>query len=208
MAGSDPWPIIHAERRALLADVEPLTDEQWATQSLCALWSVRDVLAHMTATAKMTQGRFVARLAGSGFRFNAMNARNLAEEVGSTPADALARFRAQLSATTHPPGPIEAMVGEAILHSEDIRRPLGISRSYPPEVVARVGDFFKGSNLLLGSKKRITGLTMRATDVEWSTGTGPEVSGPVLSLVLAMTGRKAGLRELSGEGLATLETRY
>jgi uncharacterized protein (TIGR03083 family) len=208
MASSDPWPIIHAERQALLADLEPLTDEQWATQSLCALWSVRDVLAHQTATAKMTPGRFIAKFAGSGFQFNAMNARNVAEEVGSTPADALARFKAQLSATTHPPGPIDAMIGEAVLHGEDIRRPLGISRSYPLEVVTRVGDFFKGSNLILGSKKRITGLTLRATDVEWSTGTGPEVSGPILSLVLAMTGRKAGLRELSGEGLATLETRF
>jgi uncharacterized protein (TIGR03083 family) len=99
------------------------------------------------------------------------------------------------------------MLGEAILHGEDIRRPLGIAHSYPPEAVTRVADFYKGSNLLLGSKKRIAGLTLRATDVDWSIGTGPEVSGPAMSLLLAMTGRRAGLDGLSGPGLATLQSR-
>ena len=52
-----------------------------------------------------------------------------------------------------------------------------------------MADFYKGSNLLIGSKNRIAGLTLRATDADWSHGTGPEVQGPILSLVLAMTGR-------------------
>jgi uncharacterized protein (TIGR03083 family) len=192
---------------ALVADLEPLTEERWATPSLCAGWSVRDVLAHMTATAKMTPPRFFGKFAGSGFRFNAMAAKDVAEERGATPADALGRFKAQLGATTHPPGPVDAMLGEAVLHSEDIRRPLGIARAYPPEAVTQCAAFYKGSNLLLGSKKRIAGLTLRATDVDWSTGTGPEVTGPALSLLLAMTGRRAGLAELSGPGLATLTGR-
>jgi len=68
-------------------------------------------------------------------------------------------------------------------------------------------NFFKGSNLLIGSKKRIAGLRLRATDAEWSTGTGPEVSGPALALLLAMTGRAAALDDLSGDGLATLRER-
>ncbi len=36
---------------------------------------------------------------------------------------------------------------------------------------------------------------------------GPEVAGPVLSLVLAMTERKAALDDLSGDGVATLRSR-
>jgi uncharacterized protein (TIGR03083 family) len=69
------WPLIRAERVALIADLETLTDAQWSTPSLCAGWTVRDVLAHMTMTAKMTPGRFVGKLASSGFRFNAMTAK-------------------------------------------------------------------------------------------------------------------------------------
>jgi hypothetical protein len=82
-----------------------------------------------------------------------------------------------------------------------------MSREYPEEALTRVADFFKGSNLLIGAKRRIAGLTLRATDTGWTTGSGPEVTGPHLSLVLAMTGRSAALADLSGEGLATLRSR-
>jgi hypothetical protein len=71
-----------------------------------------------------------------------------------------------------------------------------------------VGDFYKTSNLLLGSKKRIEGLTMRASDADWSTGSGPEVVGPGASLLAAMTGRKAALEDLKGEGLAQFAARF
>jgi len=70
-----------------------------------------------------------------------------------------------------------------------------------------VADFYKGSNLLIGSWRRIEGLTLRATDAGWTTGTGPEVSGPILSLVMAMTGRKVADDDLTGEGVATLRSR-
>ena len=71
----------------------------------------------------------------------------------------------------------------------------------------RVADFYKGSNLLIGAKRRIAGLTLRATDADWSCGTGPQVSGPMLSLLLAMTGRKDSLGDLSGDGIAVLGER-
>jgi uncharacterized protein (TIGR03083 family) len=204
---TSPWPLIHGEREALANDLASLTDEQWAAPSLCPGWSVRDVLGHMTATARLTPLAFIAALAGSGFKFHAMTAKNVARETAGTPADQLAEFRRYLTATNHPPGPAEAMLGESVIHSADIRRPLGITRDYPAEAVTRVADFFKGSNLLIGSKRRIAGLRLRATDEDWAAGTGPEVSGPLLSLALVMTGRDAALADLSGEGLATLRER-
>lgn len=208
MANSSPWPLIHAERKALADDLASLDDAGWATQSLCSQWSVLDVLGHMTAAAKMTPPKFFAKLAASGFRFNALTAKDIATETASRQAACLAEFRRITPATTHPPGPVEAMLGEAILHSEDIRRPLGIKREYPAEAVIRVADFFKGSNLLIGAKNRIAGLSLRATDATWTTGTGPEVTGPVLSLALAMTGRGVALDDLSGDGLETFRSRF
>jgi uncharacterized protein (TIGR03083 family) len=207
MAPASPWPLIHAEREALAQDLSSLDDAQWHTRSLCGGWSVREVLGHMTATARMTPARFFTGLASSGFRFNVMTARDVGRETARTPAEQLAEFRRLIPATTHPPGPTEAMLGESIIHAEDIRRPLGIVRKYPEEGVIRVADFFKGSNLLLGSKKRIAGLELRASDAEWTTGSGPEVSGPAISLVLAMTGRAGALDDLSGDGLETLRSR-
>ncbi|MGH8970589.1 MAG: maleylpyruvate isomerase family mycothiol-dependent enzyme [Actinomycetes bacterium] len=132
---------------------------------------------------------------------------NIASETSGGPADTLAEFRRNLTATSHPPGPIVTWLGETVVHREDIRRPLGIAHTYPGDAVTRLADFYKGSNLLIGSKRRIAGVRLRATDAEWSSGEGPEVAGPLLSLVLAMTGRKAALDDLSGEGLATLRSR-
>jgi uncharacterized protein (TIGR03083 family) len=204
---SGAWPIIHAEREGLVADLESLSDEQWATPSLCAGWTVRDVLAHMTATAKMTPGRFMGKFIGSGFRFNAMTAKDVAAERGGSGRDVLAAFTAQRTATTHPPGPLEAMVGEVVVHGEDIRRPLGISHRYSDGALTGTADFYRKSNLLVGAKRRAEGLTLRARDVDWSAGDGPEVTGPLASIILAITGRRAGLADLSGAGLSTLSQR-
>ncbi len=205
---ADPWPLIHAERAALAADLEHLDDSTWQTPSLNAEWSVRETLGHMTATAKMTPVRFFAKFAGAGFNFNAMTSRDVTAETAGTPAENLATFRGVTNATTHPPGPVESMLGEAIIHAEDIRRPLGIKRDYPMEAVVRVGDFYKKSNLIVGAKKRIDGLRLSASDTEWSTGSGPEVRGPMLSLVLAMTGRSAALDDLTGDGVEALRSRF
>jgi uncharacterized protein (TIGR03083 family) len=203
----DIWPVIHAERRALAADLRTAGSADWATTSLCTEWTVRDVLAHMTSTAKMTPPAFFAGLAGSGFSFDKLQEKGVAANRGDAPADTLAGFDSVLTYVKHPPGPADTWLGETIVHSEDIRRPLGIKHAYPTEAVVRVAEFYQGSNLLIGSKRRIAGLALRATDTAWAHGAGPEVSGPILSLVLAMTGRKAPLEDLEGDGVAELRTR-
>jgi hypothetical protein len=70
-----------------------------------------------------------------------------------------------------------------------------------------VADSWKNSNLLIGAKRRIAGLRLRATDSSWAHGDGPEVSGPLISLILAMTGRKGAHPDLTGDGLTTLADR-
>jgi len=99
------------------------------------------------------------------------------------------------------------MLGEIIVHGEDIRRPLGLTHSAPEAALIAVADSWKNSNILIGAKRRIAGLRLRATDSTWTHGEGPEVSGPMASLVLAMSGRKGALSDLSGDGLRTLMAR-
>ena len=207
MAQVDVWPTIHAERKALAADLEGLTDEQWATTSLCNEWTVRDVVAHMTATAKISPPQFFVSMIGSGFSLKRKQAKDIDVERGASPAQALERFKNEINSSKHPPGPNDTWLGEVVIHSEDIRRPLGIRHDYPTDAAVQVADFYKGSNLIIGAKRRIAGLRLRATDADWSTGDGPEVAGPIVSIVMAMTGRKPALDELSGEGVATLRSR-
>jgi len=61
---TDIWPVVHAERRALAADLTGLTPDRWQTPSLCAGWTVHDVLAHMVATAKESPAQFFTGLIG------------------------------------------------------------------------------------------------------------------------------------------------
>jgi uncharacterized protein (TIGR03083 family) len=201
------WPVVHTERRALAADLRDLGTEDWATSSLCSEWTVRDVLAHMASAAKLTPPAFLGKMIGSGFSFDKVQEKGVAANLGGSPADTLANFESVVTSVKHPPGPTQTWLGETIVHSEDIRRALGIQHKYPTDAVVTVADFYKGSNLLIGSKKRIDGLALRATDADWSHGTGPEVSGPILSLVMAMTGRKAADDDLAGDGVATLRSR-
>jgi uncharacterized protein (TIGR03083 family) len=207
MEKSQIWSTVHSERKALAADLRLLGPDQWAVASLCAQWTVRDVLAHMTATGKMTPPRFFAKLAGAGFSFDRVQDAGVAAERGTAPAGTLAGFEEIQDSVSHPPGPADTMLGETIIHAEDIRRPLGIPHEYSREALVRLADFFKASNLLIGTKRRISGLSLRATDADWQHGTGPEVSGSILALVMAMTGRKQALDDLTGEGVGMLRAR-
>ncbi len=204
---SDMWTTIAAERGALADDLAGLPDEAWTTPSLCGGWTVHDVLAHMTSTAAMTPPKFLGGFIASGFNFPKLAAKGIAEHRGSSPAEALRNFRAQQHSTSSPPGPKLSWLGETIVHSEDIRRPLGIRHAFPVEAVRSVFDFYKGSNTLIGTKSRIDGLTLRATDTDWSHGSGPVVEGPILALLVAATGRRAACDELTGEGVETLRSR-
>jgi uncharacterized protein (TIGR03083 family) len=161
----------------------------------------------MTATARITPASFFPKLVSSGFSLTKMQAKDIAKERGSSAEDTLAGFDTVLDSEKHPPGPPQTMLGETLIHSEDIRRALGIEHSYPTEAAIAVADFYKGSNLILGTKRRITGLSLRATDAEWSHGSGPEAAGPIVSLVLAMTGRQSALDDLSGDGVNELRSR-
>jgi uncharacterized protein (TIGR03083 family) len=203
----DLWAQIHAERRALAEDLATLTPEQWAHPSLCRGWSVRDVVAHLAASAKLTPGKFFPALMASGFRFNVMGEQKLAEELGASPKETLANFNATIETATHPPGPATAMLGEIVVHSADIRRPLGISTRPSPEAMLAVARLYRSSNMLIGAKHRTAGLRLRATDLAWTSGAGPEVEGPLESLVLAMCGRADAFDDLAGEGAMILKAR-
>ena len=202
-----PWPTIHAERHALADDLSGLTPEQWRTPSQCTDWDVHHMLGHMLATETMTPPKFFGRLAKAGFSFEKFSHAAVEQASAGGPDATLAAFRANADSSKSPPGPVDSWLGETLIHSEDIRRPLGIAHDYPSAAVVRTLDFYKKSNLIVGAKKRISGLTLKATDADWSTGSGPVVEGPAMSLLLAMTGRKQALDDLTGEGVQALRTR-
>jgi uncharacterized protein (TIGR03083 family) len=201
------WPLVHAERAALAADLADLTDEQWATPSLCTGLTVREVLAHLTAGASLNPVRWLAGVIRCRFDFDKQVAMRLAEQLGATPAETIDRFRSVLTSTTKPPVPTLAMLGETIVHAQDIRLPLGIRHEYPMGTLTRLAAYYQGSDLPVLTKTRIRGLRLAATDGSFTTGSGPLVSGTTLALIMAMAGRGAYCDELKGDGAATLRER-
>ncbi|MEV0195646.1 hypothetical protein [Nonomuraea sp. NPDC050691] len=131
----------------------------------------------------------------------------MAEQLGATPAETLTRFRRVITSATKPPLSVMAMLGETVVHEEDIRRPLGIRCDYPIEMLTRLADYYQGSDMVVLAKGRIRGLCLVATDGPFTTGSGARVTGPTLALIMAMTGRAGYWDEHEGDGVATLRAR-
>ena len=207
MKANETWRYIHSERTALAEAMATLTPEQWAAASWCAGWSTRDVAGHVLAAAEQTFPNFYRELAAAGFKFNVFADAGIAKRADLSSEQLVARLRQRTSTTNHPPAPVMAMLGEVIAHGDDIRRPLGLQHRAPDAALVGLADSWKNSNLLIGAKRRITGVRLEATDLTWSHGAGPVVSGPLQSLVLAMVGRKGVHADLTGEGVAVLAQR-
>jgi uncharacterized protein (TIGR03083 family) len=207
MRSEETWKFIHGERSGMADTLGSLSSEQWSTLSWCQGWSVQDTAGHILAAAEQTPLNFYKELLMAGFRFHVFTDRAAKRLAGIGPDELVRRLRARTTTTNHPPAPVMAMLGEIVVHGEDIRRPLGLDHQSPEPALVAVADSWKNSNLLIGAKRRIAGLRLRATDTEWSHGDGPEVSGPLVSLILAMVGRKQVHPDLAGDGLVVLSNR-
>lgn len=202
------WSSIAYERLALAEDLSHVHGRDWDTPSLCEGWTVHEALGHVVATATLTPARFAVGMALSFGKVAKLTDKRARAAARGKHQDTVNALRDVVLKTDAPPGPETSWLGEIIVHSCDIRIPLGIEHGFALEDVREVAKFYAGSNALLGSKKRIDGLTLRATDSSWTHGAGPEVSGPLILLVLAMTGRgELVLEQLDGPGVDVLRAR-
>ncbi len=207
MKSPDIWKLIHAERVEFANTLDSLSESQWSTPSWCEGWTVLQVVGHVISAAEQTTLNFYKELAAARFSFDRFAATGAGKNAAAGPHELIRRLRERTTTTNHPPAPVMAMLGEIVVHGADVRRPLGLSHATSESALIAVADNWKKTNLLIGSKRRINGLTLRATDASWSHGNGPEVAGPLQSLVLAMTGRKGALVDLNGDGVAILQSR-
>lgn len=201
----DVWAMVHAERAALAGDLARIDGEQWDAPSLCAGWNVHDVVAHLVDTARTTRPGFVVGLARARFDFDRQNAAGVARERGATPGETLERLRRVTSRRSTPPAPLDSRLVEEVVHGEDIRRPLGLTRPYPlPAVVRALRLQARTPASFGGARGLLTRVRFSATDADVGLGAGPEAAGPALSLLLAACGREAALDDLAGPGIAVL----
>jgi uncharacterized protein (TIGR03083 family) len=202
-----------AERDEMLNLAErlaQLNDEQWNSPSLCAQWRIRDVFAHVTAGAEgaFGVGAIVRGTLRYGFNYNRWVAADGQVRGQQEPAVVLKTLRNAAASRKPEPGgrPVRGLM-HVLIHGQDMCRPLGIKRDLPEAHLIQVADFVKNDVHLFGAKKRIAGLKLTATDMDWCHGNGPEVTGPGEGLVMMMAGRLVALDDLAGEGKAALVAR-
>jgi uncharacterized protein (TIGR03083 family) len=198
---------IHVERSALAQDLAELSEAQWAKASLCERWTAEEVVAHLTAGASTRMWRWLLSMLAARFDPDLHNDRRLAKHRGATPEETLRRFRAVVTGPAGPTGHTAAWLGEIVVHSEDIRRPLGLVRTPPVATTTAVARFFASRDFTVPSKTAIAALRVEATDGPFATGSGDLLRGPTLSLVMGMAGRAAACEDLEGDGAAILRAR-
>ena len=207
MSRADTMEMAAAERTDLADYLATLTREQWEEPSLCAGWRVRDVIAHAISYDDLTWPGLLKRAARAGFALGAINDLGVDEARARSTGELLDRLRAHV----RPTGPVAVRGGmialvDGLIHHQDIRRPLGHPRDIPPERLRAVLDLALKAPPI-GAAKRAAGLRVRATDLDWSRGDGPEVEGPAEALLMTLAGRSAAFTELAGEGTKTLAAR-
>ena len=196
------WQAVDAHRVMVADLLSGLTEQQWATPSLCEPWTVRDVGAHLSMAATSSMGDVWPWMVRSRGSFDRMirdsaihRARRPTEQIVDDLRGTVGSRR--LAPATFWRDPLI----DVIVHAHDIADPLGIPVRADPEAArtaaewawARVFPFFPG--------RRLRGLRLVASDVTWARGSGLELRGPVESLLLVSTGRASGLDGLDGPGL-------
>ena len=195
------------ERADLVDLLEQLSPQQWDHPTLCRFWRVRDVVAHVFSYDGLPAADLGRAFVRGRFSLNRVNGILLAEHADKPPAELVALGRHSLEPRGLPAGFKGAIaLVDAMIHQQDIRRPLGLTRTIPSERLRAALDFAKTSPAIRGFWYR-RGLRLRATDLDWSVGTGPEVRGTGEALLLAIAGRAATLDELDGPGQPLLRRR-
>jgi len=194
--------LVAEEYADLLALLRGLTDEQWRTPSLCAGWRVRDVVGHLVFNMLP-----VPAYVGAALRHRSadrINAHLVGRAAELSTGQLLDRFESWVDGR-HLGWLLPWLaLADVLVHQQDIRRPLGLSRPIPAE---RLVQTLRRPDPFAQPGRRMRGLRFEATDVPWSSGAGPLVRGCGEALALAVAGRAVVLDELTGDGVTVLRGR-
>lgn len=200
----ESWQVIDAVRTEVADLIDTITPDQRLAQSLCDAWTVRDVGAHLSMAALASTTFVITNAVRQGFRFNSIiRESTLAWSRGLSDAQVSGTLRALVGNRTLAPTTMwRDPLLDALVHAQDIARPLGTTVSTHPKAAATAADWAWERTLGFPffPARRLRGLRLVATDADWARGSGDEVHGPVTSLLLLSTGRQTSYDDLTGPG--------
>lgn len=193
---------LSAERREFATLLDGLSPEQWGAQSLCEGWRVRDVVGHLLYD-DLPMSTLI-REAVLALSPNRVNARLVDRSKDRSLEDLRAAFRRTIDGGRLSRLAPTLILTDVLIHQQDIRRPLGLARTIPAERLLAVLSHPDPFTL---PGRRTRGLRFVATDLDWSKGSGPQVSGPGEAVLMVIAGRPDALDDLEGDGLPALRER-
>ena len=147
-----------------------LSPDQWAQPSLCAGWTVQDVLAHIVSYEGRSP-KDLARVAVAGrfspSRMNEVLVRESRCRDRQLVLDRLRTFGRPRGLTAGFGGRIARTDG--LIHRQDVRRPLGLGRDVPADRLVSALSFSMFAAPIRGAW-RARGVRVRAVDVDWAFG--------------------------------------
>jgi uncharacterized protein (TIGR03083 family) len=203
------YDMVVQERLHMVDLLAGLTADQMRSQTLCTAWTVRDVAAHLCSYLRFGKAKIFVGVAIGAGDFGPANEWFARRDARHSDEEIIDRLRRGARArTTVPRSGYDPVLTDIVLHSLDIRIPLGLPRRIPADRLLVAFHYLTreaGPGYALGS--RLDGLHLQATDTGWQAGAGAPVSGTAEDLVLAAGGRKERLDQLDGPGAAILRKR-
>lgn len=100
--------------------------------------------------------------------------------------------------------PAAVALGEVLVHGSDMMRAVGANDDVDPTVVVPVLHVYRRLGHIAFHGVPAAKVMLVASDTEARLGTGPEVRGRALDLLLLFANRRQVVNSLSGPGLARL----
>lgn len=205
MNDDELWTAIDAQRIRTTDFLETLDPTDWARRSLCDGWTVRDVAAHLTQQ-QMTIGDVLRTVLRHPGNLNHMIQASVRERSAQPTEQLIAGIRAMVGSRRHNIGvtPLETLI-DIVVHGQDIAVPLGRSLPVPVNVAVTAADRVWSYRATRSGRRKAKvfkplpydGFRLVATDTDWSAGEGTELRGPVLAILLLLTGRDVVLPQLT-----------
>ncbi|MEU4606972.1 maleylpyruvate isomerase family mycothiol-dependent enzyme [Kribbella sp. NPDC023972] len=191
---------IAGERTDLAALLAGLPAEDWDKPTLCAGWRVREVVAHITMPFRMSMPGFVLGMIKARGNFGRLADRQARRDAAELSAVELTEsLRQNIDHPWKPPGGGYAgALSHDVIHGLDITVALGIDRRVPEDRLRHILDTMKPRQLQYFGVD-LSGIQLRATDLDWSHGTGDELlTGTAQDLLLVLCGRTLPTGHLAG----------
>lgn len=210
MTDDEVWAAVDAHRLLVADFLESLSGAQWRRPSLCEGWTVKDVATHLTMQ-QIGLGEALLGAVRHPGGINRMIRQSAKRRADMPRQQIITEIRDMVGSRRHNIGvTCQETLIDILVHSQDIAMPLDRRLDVEPQAAAvaatRVWSYAGSAKAKVFKDIPLDSVRFRATDVTWQVGAGREIEGPIAAILLVLTGRRAALPMLSGDGAAMLTT--